>query len=57
MEIKKITYDDVENEFKKLKPDLLDKHATYYGCLIKNELVGVVSYVEHESVKIGRAHV
>ena len=29
MEIKKITYNDVEDEFKELKPDLLDKHATY----------------------------
>jgi hypothetical protein len=30
MEIKKITYNDVEDEFKELKPDLLYKHATYY---------------------------
>ena len=50
MEIKKITYDEVESEFKNIKPDLLDKHATYYGCFIKTELVGIVSYVEHHSV-------
>jgi predicted GNAT family acetyltransferase len=50
MEIKKIAYDDVEAEFKDIKPDLLDKYATYYGCYIKNELVGIVSYVEHEAV-------
>jgi len=48
MEIKKVTYQEVEDEFKELKPDLLDKWATYYGCFIKNELVGIVSYVEHE---------
>ena len=50
MEITKVPYDEVVKEFKILKPDLLDKHATYYGCYIKNELVGIVSYVEHDSV-------
>ena len=50
MEIKKVSYSDVESEFKDVKPDLLDRYATYYGCIIKNELVGIVSYVEHESV-------
>ena len=50
MEIKKVSYSDVESEFKHVKPDLLDRYATYYGCIIKNELVGIVSYVEHESV-------
>jgi hypothetical protein len=50
MEIKKISYTEVEEEFKSIKPDLLDEHATYYGCFIKNELVGIVSYVEHPSV-------
>lgn len=50
MEIKKITYTEVEEEFKSIKPDLLDEYATYYGCFIKNELVGIVSYVEHPSV-------
>ena len=50
MEIKKITYKDVKNEFEYIKPDLLDEYATYYGCLIKDELVGIVSYVEHPSV-------
>jgi len=47
MEIKKITYEEVESEFKDIKPDLLDKSATYYGCFIKNVIAGIVSYVEH----------
>lgn len=50
MEIKKTSYDEVKKEFGKIKPDLLDNCATYYGCFIKNELVGVVSYVEQEYV-------
>ena len=47
MEITKITYEQVEKEFSDIKPDLLDQYATYYGCIIKDEIVGVVSYVEH----------
>lgn len=50
MEIKKITYEEVELEFSILKPDLLDKSAIYYGCIINDKLAGVVSYVEHPSV-------
>ena len=50
MEIKKITYKEVHKEFAELKPDLLDEYAIYYGCFIKEELVGVVSYVEHPAV-------
>jgi predicted GNAT family acetyltransferase len=50
MEIKKISYSDVDKEFSNIKPDLLDNCATYYGCFIKDELVGVVSYVEQEYV-------
>jgi len=50
MEIKKITYKEVYQEFSEIKPDLLDEFATYYGCFIKEELVGIVSYVEHPSV-------
>jgi predicted GNAT family acetyltransferase len=50
MEIKGITYKEVEKTFSQLKPDLLDEHAKYYGCFIKDELVGIVSYVEHPSV-------
>ena len=50
MEIKKISYNEVYNEFADVKPDLLDEFATYYGCFIKDELVGVVSYVEHPAV-------
>ena len=42
MEIKKITYEEVESEFKDIKPDLLDKSATYYGCFIKNVIAGIV---------------
>ena len=50
MEIRKVTYKEVEKEFSNLKPDLLDESATYYGCFIKDELVGIVSYVEHPAV-------
>jgi len=50
MEIKKVTYKEVYQEFSEIKPDLLDEFATYYGCFIKEELVGIVSYVEHPSV-------
>jgi predicted GNAT family acetyltransferase len=50
MEIKKISYKEVNSEFGEIKPDLLDEFATYYGCFIKEELVGVVSYVEHPAV-------
>jgi hypothetical protein len=50
VEIKSITYKEVEKSFSQLKPDLLDEYAKYYGCFIKDELVGVVSYVEHPSV-------
>ena len=50
MEIRKVLYKDVAKEFSDIKPDLLDEYATYYGCFIKDELVGVVSYVEHPAV-------
>ena len=50
MEIKKITYKQVHKEFSNIKPDLLDEYATYYGCFIKEELVGIVSYLEHPAV-------
>lgn len=50
MEITKVSYKDVYNNFKDVKPDLLDEYATYYGCYIKDKLVGIVSYVEHDSV-------
>jgi predicted GNAT family acetyltransferase len=50
MEIRKVTYKEVEKEFTNLKSDLLDEYATYYGCFIKDELVGIVSYVEHSAV-------
>lgn len=50
MEITKVSYKEVEKEFSIIKPDLLDEYATYYGCFIKDVLVGVVSYVEHPSV-------
>ena len=50
MEIKKITYKEVHKEFSEIKPDLLDEYATYYGCFIKEELVGIVSYLEHPVV-------
>jgi hypothetical protein len=47
MEIKKIDFNEVEKNFKHLKPDLLDKYATYFGAYINNELVGIVSYLEN----------
>ena len=50
MEIKKITYKEVHKEFSNIKPDLLDEYATYYGCFIKEELAGIVSYLEHPAV-------
>jgi predicted GNAT family acetyltransferase len=50
MEIKKVSYKEVNKEFSEIKPDLLDESAIYYGCFIKDELVGIVSYVEHPSV-------
>ena len=50
MEIKKVGYKEVYDNFKEIKPDLLDDYATYYGCYIKEKLVGIVSYVEHDSV-------
>ena len=50
MEIKKVSYKEVEKEFIDIKPHLLDKTATYYGCFIKDELIGIVSYVEHPHV-------
>lgn len=50
MEIKKVSYKEVEKEFVHTKPDLLDETATYYGCFIKDELIGIVSYVEHPHV-------
>ena len=50
MEIKKITYKEVEREFTNIKPDLLDEYATYYGCFINDTLAGIVSYVEHAAV-------
>lgn len=50
MEIKKVSYKEVNNEFGEIKPDLLDESAAYYGCFVKDELVGVVSYVEHPAV-------
>src|ERR1700761_3734903 len=50
MKITNISYQEVENELGVLKPDLLDKSATYFGCFFNKELVGIVSYVEHTHV-------
>jgi len=50
MEIREIQYSDVEKNFSQLKPDLLDRYATYFGAFVDENLVGIVSYVEHESV-------
>jgi predicted GNAT family acetyltransferase len=48
MEIKIVKYEEVEREFSNVKPDLLDRNATYFGCYIKNVLSGIVSYIEHD---------
>jgi predicted GNAT family acetyltransferase len=40
----------IEDNFSEIKPDLLDEYAIYYGCFIMEELVGIVSFVEHQSV-------
>jgi len=37
MQITKVTYKEVYDNFKEIKPDLLDEHATYYGCYIKDK--------------------
>lgn len=50
MEIKSVTYQQVQQQFQDTKPDLLDHAATYFGCFINQQLVGVVSYVEQEHV-------
>ena len=47
MEIRKTTFKEVEKEFRNIKGDLLDKKATYFGCYEKDELIGIVSYVEN----------
>jgi hypothetical protein len=47
MEIKNVSYIEIERSLGSIKPDLLDLTATYYGCFIQDELVGIVSYVEH----------
>jgi predicted GNAT family acetyltransferase len=50
MEITKVSFDEVESVFSDIKPDLLDRAATYYAVFIKGEMAGIVSYVEHPSV-------
>ena len=58
MEIRTCTYQEVEITFSKLKPDLLDNNAIYQGAYIKEELVGIVSYIEHPNhVYLGHAYV
>lgn len=58
MEIRICSYQEVEIVFGKLKPDLLDHHAVYQGAYIKDQLVGIVSYTEHENyVYLGHAYV
>jgi predicted GNAT family acetyltransferase len=49
MEIKTCKYKEVEDTLAQFKPELLDKHAIYQGAYIKDLLVGVVSYVEHQN--------
>jgi predicted GNAT family acetyltransferase len=58
MEIKTCTYQEVETVFGAIKPDLLDKHAIYQGAYIRDELVGIVSYIEHSGhIYLGHAFV
>ena len=45
MEIRTCKYEEVEETLGSMKPDLLDESAIYQGAYIKEELVGVVSYV------------
>lgn len=56
MEIKNVSLDEVKNSLSELKPDILDEHAIYQGAFFKNELIAVVSYVEHPNhVYLGHA--
>lgn len=58
MEIRICTYNEVEAVFGNLKPDLLDQHAVYQGAFIKDQLIGIVSYVEHQNyIYLGHAYV
>jgi predicted GNAT family acetyltransferase len=58
MEIRTTKYNEVEKELGEVKPDLLDKSATYQGAYFKDKLVGVVSYVEHPNhIYLGHAFV
>jgi predicted GNAT family acetyltransferase len=58
MEIRICTYEEVEAVFGELKPDLLDKNAIYQGAYIRDQLIGIVSYVEHENyIYLGHAYV
>jgi hypothetical protein len=50
MEINIIDLDIVKINFSHLKEDLIDEFATYLGCIIDGEVVGIVSYVEHELI-------
>lgn len=47
MEIRSASYNEVEQAFSAIKPDLLDPFATYFGSFVDGRMVGVVSYVEH----------
>ena len=50
MEIKSIKFTEVKESFSEIKPDLLDEYANYFGAYIDDNLVGIVSYIEHEYV-------
>jgi hypothetical protein len=50
MEIREVSYSEVVDNFSQIKPDLLDEWATYFGAFVDDTLVGIVSYVEHQSV-------
>ena len=47
--IKIATYEEVEKAFKKVKIDLLDRTAIYFGYFVKKKLVGVVGFQVYDN--------
>ncbi len=47
-QIRIVTYKEVEQAFKKVKIDLLDKTAVYFGYWTKRKLVGIVAFQEYD---------
>ena len=58
MEIRTTKFEEVDEVFSHLKPDILDLSAVYQGAYFRDKLVGVVSYVEHPNhIYLGHAYV